>query len=85
MVMVLERRRVVVETFGESLAIGRHAFRPADAPDVLTVEQAAALLGAEPAAVTELATRGELPGRRLGEEWRFARRAVLDWLARGEG
>jgi excisionase family DNA binding protein len=31
--------------------------------------------------VRSLAEAGELPGRRLGEEWRFARAAVLDWLA----
>jgi excisionase family DNA binding protein len=32
-------------------------------------------------AVTELAEAGDLPGRKLAGEWRFAREAVLDWLA----
>jgi hypothetical protein len=33
------------------------------------------------AEVERMAEAGELPGRRIGEEWRFSRRAVLDWLA----
>jgi Helix-turn-helix domain len=32
-------------------------------------------------AVAELAEQGELPGRKLAGEWRFAREAVVDWLA----
>jgi excisionase family DNA binding protein len=30
--------------------------------------------------VVELAERQELPGRKVGEEWRFSRMAVLAWL-----
>jgi hypothetical protein len=30
--------------------------------------------------VRALADAGELPGRRIGDEWRFLRRAVLAWL-----
>jgi excisionase family DNA binding protein len=67
------------------LAVGRAEFVPAEAPDVLTVEQAAELLRVEPEAVTELAEAGELPGRRIGGEWRFLRRAVLAWLGGGDG
>jgi excisionase family DNA binding protein len=38
------------------------------------------LLSTDEAAVVELAEAGELPGRRVGGEWRFLRRAVLAWL-----
>jgi excisionase family DNA binding protein len=31
--------------------------------------------------VEALADAGELPGRKVGGEWRFAREAVLRWLA----
>jgi hypothetical protein len=31
--------------------------------------------------VAALARDGELPGRQIGEAWRFARTAVLAWLA----
>jgi hypothetical protein len=27
------------------------------------------------------AERGELPGRRIGDEWRFGREALLAWLS----
>src|SRR5581483_2630077 len=73
---------------------GWHSFTPNESPappgehrhetDVLTLEGVAALLGVEPDQVAALAERGELPGRRIGGGWRFARAAVLAWLASGE-
>jgi excisionase family DNA binding protein len=50
-------------------------------PEVLTADQLAELLQVDARTVRSLAARGELPGRKLGREWRFSRRAVLDWLA----
>ena len=76
-----ELRRVVVEVGKDELTVGRADFRPNPAPEVLTLVQAAELLQLEPAAVAELAAAGELPGRKIGDEWRFARAAVLAWLA----
>jgi excisionase family DNA binding protein len=76
-------RRVRIETHEEpGTVIGRHAFRPFE-PDVLTLEDVADLLQVDPQLVEELARNGELPGRRIGEGWRFARAAVLEWLAQG--
>jgi excisionase family DNA binding protein len=75
-------RRVTVETADDHLTVGHAAFRPFSPPDVLTVDELAAWLQTDVATVTRLADDGELPGRKLGEEWRFARGAVLDWLAR---
>ena len=63
------------------LVLGRAHFRPAEVPDVLTLEQAAALLQVEAAEVAALAEAGELPGRRIGGDWRFPRAALLEWLA----
>lgn len=51
------------------------------AHDVLDVQEAAALLAVSPATVREQARLGRLPGRKIGREWRFSRRALLDWLA----
>ena len=62
------------------LVLGRAHFRPAETPDVLTLEQAAALLQVDVGEVTALAEAGELPGRRIGGEWRFPRAALLEWL-----
>ena len=63
------------------LPMGRHAFRPSPSPDVLTAEEAAALLQAPVETVVELAESGELPGRKLAGEWRFARQALIAWLS----
>jgi excisionase family DNA binding protein len=61
--------------------VGRHSFRPVEIPEVLTPAQLAELLQLDEEAVVELAERGDLPGRKLGDEWRFSRSAVLAWLA----
>jgi excisionase family DNA binding protein len=75
-------RRVTVETTDDGMAIGHAAFRPFSPPDVLTVAEVAKWLQVGEDAVQELAEQGDLPGRKLAGEWRFARDAVLDWLAR---
>jgi len=74
-------RRVTVETTDGGLTVGHAEFRAFAPPDVLTVAQLAEWLQVDPTAVAELADSGDLPGRKLGGEWRFAREAVLAWLA----
>lgn len=66
---------------GRGMSVGRHDFRPAADPDVLTLETAAALLQVTEGDVEAAATAGELPGRRIGGSWRFSRAALLGWLA----
>lgn len=61
--------------------VGRASFAAAAELEVLTLEQLAELLSLDVEATQALAEAGELPGRKLGEEWRFSRRAVLDWLS----
>jgi excisionase family DNA binding protein len=63
----------------EDVVLGR-ASSQAHEPDVLTVEQLAELLQVDEKTVRSLATKGELPGRKVGRHWRFSRQAVLDWL-----
>jgi excisionase family DNA binding protein len=75
-------RRVTVETTDDGLTVGHAEFRPLAPPDVLSVGQLAEWLQVDETAIAELAEQGELPGRKLAGEWRFAREAVLDWLAR---
>ncbi len=64
--------------------VGWHSFRAYES-DVLTLEGVAELLAVEPTVIAELASSGELLGRRIGGAWRFARSAVLEWLAAGAG
>ena len=65
---------------GADVVVGRADFVPGGAPEVLTVEQAGELLQSDEDAVLALADAGELPGRKVGDEWRFLRAAVLAWL-----
>jgi excisionase family DNA binding protein len=60
--------------------VGNTTFRAYEAPEVLSLEGAAELLQVEPDDVQALAAAGELPGRKIGESWRFSRAAVLRWL-----
>jgi excisionase family DNA binding protein len=74
-------RRVTVETADDHLTVGHAEFRPYDPPDVMTTAQLAGWLQVEEATIDNLAEDGELPGRKLGGEWRFAREAIVAWLA----
>jgi excisionase family DNA binding protein len=74
-------QRVTVDVGADAMAVGHHAFTPAPLPDVLTPGQAADLLQVSEEEVVELAEAGTLPGRRIGERWRFSRPALIAWLA----
>jgi excisionase family DNA binding protein len=75
------RRKVTIDLGGEGPVVGHASFRPAPEPEVLDAAGAAELLLADEAAVVDLAERGEIPARRIGDTWRFSRRALLEWLA----
>jgi excisionase family DNA binding protein len=48
--------------------------------EVLTMEEAADLLRLGSGTVRRLVQRGELPGRKFGQQWRFSRQALLSLL-----
>lgn len=52
-------------------------------PDVLTAEECAALLRVSVDTVRREVRAGRLPARRVGREFRFSRRLVLEWLETG--
>lgn len=52
--------------------------------DVLDVEGAAKFLMVTMYTLRALARDGKIPARKVGREWRFNRRALLDWLATTE-
>jgi excisionase family DNA binding protein len=74
------RRRVVVESEVDDMAVGSHSFRPFEPIEVLSPAEVAELLQVDESVVRELAEAGDLPGRKIGDEWRFSRSAVLEWL-----
>src|SRR4029450_2933408 len=67
------------------VSLGQHSFRPAAELQLLTPAQLAGRRQVDEETVVELAEQGELPARKVGEEWRFSREAILAWLAAEEG
>ena len=55
----------------------------AGTPRGATAPEAAAFLRVDESELLSAAVEGELPGRAIGDEWRFSRAALLAWL-RGE-
>lgn len=54
-------------------------------PEILTVDELAALLRVERKTAYAVIARGELPGvRRVGRSIRISRDAVLAWIAEGQ-
>lgn len=49
-------------------------------PEVLTLAEAAEYLRVPEDAVLKLVKEGTLPAQRIGGEWRFLKRAVVEWL-----
>jgi excisionase family DNA binding protein len=66
------------------MSVGQAWFRPAEELEILTPAQLAGLLQVDEKTVIALAEKRELPGRKVGEDWRFSREAVLAWLAEEE-
>ena len=79
----LSTRRVAVDLGEPSATVGSYSFQPYDSPppEVMNAEQAGQFLQIEEDVVIELAETGKLPGRKLGEVWRFSRAALVAWLA----
>jgi excisionase family DNA binding protein len=48
--------------------------------EVLTIEEVANYLRLPAETVERQAAQGKLPGRKIGDDWRFLKTAVDDWL-----
>ncbi|MBI3819345.1 MAG: helix-turn-helix domain-containing protein [Planctomycetes bacterium] len=51
--------------------------------EVLGFEEAAAFLGISTKTFAKVLKSEDLPGRKVGREWRFSKKALLEWLAAG--
>jgi excisionase family DNA binding protein len=49
-------------------------------PDVLTLEEAASYLRLSIETVANQALKGNIPGRKIEDDWRFLKSAIDDWL-----
>jgi excisionase family DNA binding protein len=79
------KRRLVGEAVREhltddGLVVGRAQLHE-EPHEVLSVGELAAWLRLDEPAVLAAAEAGELPGRRIGADWRFSRPAIAAWLA----
>jgi excisionase family DNA binding protein len=75
-------RRVIIEGDEPRFQSGFGVFTPAAPAEVLDPEGAAELLAVDVETLLALAEAGEVPGRAIGGQWRFARQGLLDWLSR---
>jgi excisionase family DNA binding protein len=79
------KQHVVSDLLADQLAVGRvEIVDRVGSEEVLTLGEAAGLLRLPVDTVRASALAGELPGRAFGEEWRFARTALLTWLGGDE-
>ncbi|WP_309744454.1 helix-turn-helix domain-containing protein [Chamaesiphon sp. OTE_20_metabat_361] len=54
-------------------------------PDVLTLEEASSYLRLSIETVASLASKGNIPGRKIENDWRFLKSAIDDWLRAKNG
>lgn len=52
----------------------------AELPEILTPDQAAAILSMTTPQLLRLAANGEVPGRRIGRVWRFGKTRLEEFL-----
>ena len=51
--------------------------------DVLNIEEAAELLGVSIKTFNKVLHSEEMPARKIGREWKFSRRALIEWVGAG--
>lgn len=52
--------------------------------EILNLEQATGFLGVSEKTMIKLLREEHIPARKIGREWRFSKKALLDWLAGGD-
>ena len=57
----------------------------AGSPDreILTIDEAAELLGVSVKTFNKVLHTQSIPARKVGREWKFSRRALIDWVGSG--
>ena len=54
-----------------------------NAPEILNIDQAAALLGVSIKTFNKVLHSQDMPARKIGREWKFSRQALIDWVGSG--
>ena len=48
--------------------------------EILNIDGAAAFLGVSIKTFSKVLRDGDVPGRKVGREWKFSRQALIDWV-----
>jgi len=48
--------------------------------EILNIDGAAAFLGVSIKTFSKVLREGDVPGRKVGREWKFSRQALVDWV-----
>lgn len=60
---------------------------PGEAPvagrEILNIDEAAALLGVSVKTFNKVLHAEDIPGRKVGREWKFSRHALIEWVGSG--
>jgi len=51
--------------------------------EILTIDEACALLGVSAKTFAKILREEDIPGRKIGREWKFSRQALIDWVGSG--
>lgn len=51
--------------------------------DILNIDEAAELLGVSIKTFNKVLHSEHMPARKIGREWKFSRRALIDWVGSG--
>ena len=51
--------------------------------EILTIEQAAQLMGVSVKTFNKVLHTQSIPARKIGREWKFSRKALIDWIGSG--
>lgn len=78
------KQQVVTEIFEHVLQNERDTKRKSGNPAVLSLTEAATLLRVSEDDVVQCMQTSSLPGRRIGNAWRFSRDGLLAWLGESD-
>ena len=61
----------------------RHERGPEPTREILNIEEAAELLGVSLKTFNKVLHSEDVPARKIGREWKFSRRALIEWVGSG--
>lgn len=61
----------------------RHERGPEPTREILNIDEAAELLGVSLKTFNKVLHAEEVPARKIGREWKFSRRALIEWVGNG--